>query len=101
MPAITEQFRGKRLQPPLKLKDVRPAYPTSLADSGVEGHVAFEGRIGTDGAINGLRVVGPANADLASLAREAISQWRFEPTKLWGTPVEVAITIGVDFKAQK
>ena len=100
MSALTERFRGKRLQPPMKLKDVRPIYPQTLRDAGTGGRVVFEARIATDGSVVGLRVVGDAHPELASSARDAISGWQFEPTRLWGSPVEVAMTVTVDFKNQ-
>src|SRR6185295_4601250 len=42
---------GGCLEPPIKLLDVRPEYPASKRDAGVEAHVQLAGRIGTDGFV--------------------------------------------------
>jgi outer membrane biosynthesis protein TonB len=46
-------------------------------------------------------VVTSAHPDLVTSATDAARQWRFEPTRLWGTPVEVGITITFNFRAQR
>jgi protein TonB len=85
----------------MKLKDVRPYYSPALADAGVEGTVVMEGRIGTDGSMTGLKVLSSPHPDLSTAATDAVSRWQFEPTRLWGSPIETQIKITVDFKSQK
>ena len=98
--SIVAKFAGKRLQPPIKIKDVRPEYPQSLRDAGVEGRVVLEGRIAADGSVTDIRVVDAAHQDLVKPARDAASQWQFEPTRLWGTPVDVLMTMTFNFQRQ-
>lgn len=88
---------GGCISPPLKVKDVRPTYPSSVAESGVRGVVALEGVIGTDGRMKDLRVVSSPHPDLDRLALEAVGQWEFEPTTLNGRVVETRINTGVYF----
>jgi TonB family protein len=95
---ILERFRGKQLQPPLKLKDVRPVYSQALRDAGIEGTVTMQGRIATDGSVEGMQVTSSPNADLSRAALDAVNQWQFEPTRLWGTPVEVEMNVTVNFR---
>ena len=88
---------GGCIAQPTKLHDVKPRYPQSLRDNGTGGLVTLEGRIGTDGFIKDLRVLGTADPDLASAAAEAVGQWQFTPTRLDGVPIEVSIKVSVTF----
>ena len=98
---MLERFRGQRLQPPIKLNHVAPIYPSALLDAGVEGQVVLMGRVAADGSVTGIEVITPAHADLVSAAIDAARQWRFEPTRLWGTPVEVGMKMTFNFRAPK
>jgi TonB family protein len=95
--SFVDKLRGQRLQPPLKITHVSPVYSQALRDAGIEGRVVLEGRIGTDGSVTGIRVVESAHEELVNAARDAASQWRFEPTRLWGTPVETTMTMTFNF----
>ena len=88
---------GGCLEAPLKVKDVRPEYPADLKAGGVGGDVVLQGRIGTDGFVHGLMVVGEANADLSKAAMDAVQRWEFRPTFLDGVPVEAGIRTHVTF----
>ena len=96
-----ERFRGQRLQPPIKLTHTAPIYPQALQAAGIEGQVVLAGRVAADGSVTGIEVVTPAHQDLVSAATDAARQWRFEPTRLWGTPVEVPIKMTFNFRAQR
>jgi TonB family protein len=98
---ILDRFRGRRLQPPIKLNHVAPTYPTALLEAGVSGQVVLMGRVAADGSVTGIEVVTPAHEDLVTAAIEAARQWKFEPTRLWGTPVEVGMKMTFNFRAQK
>lgn len=92
---------GGRIQPPLKLDDVKPEYPVNLRDASVEGQVLMEGRIGTDGFIRELRVVEAMQPDLADAAVAAVTRWRFAPTRLNCNPVETNIQVRVNFTVER
>ena len=79
---------------------VKPIYPQSARDAGVEGTVRLHGTIGADGSMLALQVLneGQVDFELANAARGAVSQWRYRPTLLNGVPVEVLTTIEVEFK---
>jgi TonB family protein len=104
---MIERFRGRPLQPPVKVHHVQAVYPQALRGTGIEGEVVLEGSIATDGLVKIARLVAPVHPDslapvhpeLAQAAVEAVRQWRFEPTRLHGTPVETRITVRVSFKA--
>ena len=93
---------GGNIVPPTKLKDVHPEYPQHLRGSGaVAGVVVLDARIGPDGFVQDVKVLGPANPALAQAAVEAVRQWEFDSTLLNCVPVEVAMTVTVNFAVEK
>jgi len=91
---------GGNLRQPSKLVDVKPLYPSALADAGVGGVFEFAARIGVDGTIVDLQTTSGANPDLELAASNAIRQWQFTPTLLNCVAIEVPMTIKVSFLAQ-
>ena len=60
--------------------------------------MVLQGVIGTDGSLLSLQVLSKSvDPELAQAARDAVSQWRYEPTLLNGQPVEVVTSITVNF----
>jgi TonB family protein len=80
------------------ISQVKPIYPQSARDAGIEGMVRLQGIIGTDGTLIGLSAMNNVDRDLTAAALEAVRQWRYKPTLLNGEPVEVLTTIGVQFQ---
>jgi TonB family protein len=93
VPAAT----GGTIRQPLHIRNDRPVYPAQLYQAKTEGHVVLDARIGTDGSIREVRVVAPAHPDFDSAALEAVRQWRFSQTLLNCVPVEVSMTVHVNF----
>jgi len=79
------------------ISQVKPVYPQTARDAGIEGLVHLQGIIGTDGVFMMLRVVSSNNADLAAAALEAVKQWRYRPTLLNNQPIEVLTDVEVAF----
>ena len=94
VPAAT----GGRIVPPRKIRDVPPHYPAALRGTATEGVVQLEARIGVDGYVNDIRVVGDPHPELAQSAMAAVRDWRFTETLLNCTPVEVTMTITANFR---
>lgn len=89
---------GGNIKPPRKLIDVRPVYPQSMRDAGIEGTVSLSALIDTEGKVVSVRVTGSqAHPDLAKAAIEAVRGWQFSPTLLNGDKVEVLMTVAVAF----
>jgi TonB family protein len=88
---------GGTIEQPVKIRDVTPAYPAALYDAGVEAQLVLDARIGTDGAIRDVRAVSPAHPDFEAAAIEAVRQWRFTQTLLNCVPIEVSMTVHVNF----
>jgi TonB family protein len=83
------------------ISQVKPVYPQTARDAGIEGIVRLQGVIGVDGSLAIVRVMGSNNPDLTVAAVEAVRQWRYGPTLLNGTPVEVLTDIDIEFKLQQ
>jgi TonB family protein len=98
-PASTQPLRvGGSVRAPLKTLDVRPVYPASMRDAGREGVVPIEAMIGVDGTVTSVRVLSAqVHPDFAIAAADAVRQWRFTPTLLNGSPVEVVMNVSVAF----
>jgi beta-lactamase regulating signal transducer with metallopeptidase domain len=90
---------GGNLRQPMKLVDVKPRYPASIADAGIGGVFVFAARIGTDGTIIDLQPTSGTNPDLELAAATAIRQWEFTPTLLNCVAIEVPMTVTVNFRA--
>jgi TonB family protein len=89
---------GGSIRPPLKTLDVRPVYPASMRDAGREGVVPVEAIIGVDGTVTSVRVLSAqVHPAFAVAAVDAVRQWRFTPTLLNASPVEVLMTVSVTF----
>jgi TonB family protein len=89
---------GGTIRPPRMVRRVRPPYPAHLRGSGVEGTVILETRIAADGTIRDVAAVGEAHPDLAAAAIEAVRQWEFDSTLLNCVPIEVSMTVRVNFR---
>jgi protein TonB len=100
-PAATPRMRvGGQIRAPQKIHDVPPVYPAIAQRARVEGLVILDASIGTDGRVRDVRVLRSVPL-LDRAAVEAVRQWRFSPTLLNGTPVEVATTITVQFRLSR
>jgi TonB family protein len=89
---------GGCIEQPTKVRDKKPIYPENHSESEVK--VILECRIGTDGTVTRVRVVGPTDPDFAKAAADAVYQWRFTPTYLDGVTVEVDMKVTATFKAE-
>jgi len=83
----------------LLVRRVQPTYPVLAKVTHQEGTVVLTALISTTGEIEHLQVVsGPPL--LARAALEAVSQWRYRPYILNGTPIEVQTEILVKFNLE-
>ncbi len=94
-PQQCPQHVGGCVQPPTKVRDVRPVIPEGRGSTSIV--VLLEGMIGTDGFVKALHLIEPADLDFAKSAMDAINQWQFTPTRLNGVTVETAMRVTVNF----
>ncbi|MGH9560014.1 MAG: energy transducer TonB, partial [Terracidiphilus sp.] len=75
---------------------VQPEYPRMATRMHLSGAVRLRAVIGTDGSVQQIELLS-GNPILAQSAVAAVRQWRYEPTRLNGQPVEVVTNITVTF----
>lgn len=90
---------GANVRPPQKTKDVKPRYPKTALDAGVQGIVLIETTIDPDGKVVDAQVI-RSIPELDEAALEAVKQWEFTPTLMNGKAVTVVMTVTVNFTLQ-
>ena len=69
-----------------------------MREAGREGIVPIDAVIGRDGTVTTVRVLSAeVHPDFAMAAVDAVRAWRFSPTLLNGSPVDVVMTVSVRF----
>lgn len=91
---------GGTIIPPVKVTDVKPAYPEALRATGEAGAVVLEAVVGIDGMVRDVTVVSSPHPELERAAVDAVQRWEFTPTYLNCTPVEVSMQVTVTFNAR-
>lgn len=87
---------GGDIKPPTKIRDAKPLYPAIAIVAQVEGSVTIEAIITKDGTVRDAKVVRSVPL-LDQAALDAVRRWRYTPTTLNGVPVEVIMTVTVQF----
>lgn len=89
---------GGAVIPPRLLTQVKPRYTPEALEQKIQGSVWLEVVVTRDGRIGDVRVQRPL--DPGGLDEQAIAaalQWTFEPGRLGGRPVDVVVTVVMDF----
>ena len=89
---------GAGVVPPTLLSQVRPKYTGEAMRLRIQGTVALDVVVSREGipmAIRVTRSLDPGGLDEEAIA--AVRQWRFTPGRIGGTPVDVLVTVLVDF----
>jgi periplasmic protein TonB len=74
-----------------------PDYPPLAKQLRIEGHVAIEVTIDTDGSVSSAKVL-TGNAMLQPAALNAVKKWRFSPFKQDGAPAKALTVLDFAFK---
>ena len=82
--------------PPKKTVDVPPVAPPPARQANVHDVVLLEITIATTGAVKAAKVL-RGHPLLNQAALDAVKQWRYTPTEINGEPLEVLMTVSVDF----
>jgi len=99
-PAPKQTVRiGGNIQAPTLIKRVEPSYPEIALVAKVTGLVILEATVGTDGAVESVRVLRSVKF-LDEAAVEAVKQWRYQPLVLNGvaTPFVLSVTLNFSVK---
>lgn len=89
---------GGAISAPRLITEVKPKYTDAALRQRIQGTVVLEVVVTSDGCTSGIRVV--RSLDRGGLDEEAVlavAQWRFEPGRLAGAPVDVLVTVMLDF----
>jgi periplasmic protein TonB len=85
------------LDPAMLIHRVEPVYPPLMKQIHRETTVELRAIIANDGSIESLQAVG-GDPGFYQSALEAVGQWRYKPTVLNGTAVEVDTQITVIYR---
>jgi len=89
---------GGAVTAPRLILEVRPKYTSDALLRRIQGTVTLEAIVTADGCATQIRIVrslDPGGLDEAAVA--AVGLWRFEPGRLAGVPVDVLVTVLLDF----
>jgi protein TonB len=89
---------GAGITPPSIMREVRPDYTEEARRRGLEGDVELEIVVRSDGSVGNVKILRGLGSGLDQRAVDAVRQWRFSPAKRFGTPVDVMVQVGVEFK---
>ena len=90
---------GGLVQPPLKIRDVKPVYPAIAQSARVQGMVIIEATIDALGRVQDAKILRSIPL-LDAVALDAVRQWTFTRPTLNGKPQAVIMTVTVNFTLQ-
>jgi len=88
---------GGSVAPPRVLTQVKPTYTNEALERRIQGTVALELVVRADGHPTDILVIRSLDAGLDLQAIIAAREWRFEPGRLAGKPVDVQVVVMMDF----
>jgi protein TonB len=91
---------GGAIRPPERVTYVAPKYPDVARLARVEGQVVLEATIDEWGAVTNI-VVRRSVPLLDRAAIDAVSKWRYAPTRLNNQPIAVVMMVTVTFRLQQ
>ena len=95
-PHVRPMLRSGEVMAAMLVNRVEPKYPAFAIAARISGTVHLRAIIGKDGTVRELEVV-DGNPLLAQAAKGAVQNWRYQPTRLNGEPVEVETYVTVNF----
>jgi len=88
---------GSGIAPPRLLREIKAEYTEDARRRNVTGDVLLEIVIRRDGTVGTIRVLHGLGAGLDERAIYAVRQWRFDPARRKGIPVDVLVEVAVEF----
>ena len=88
---------GGAVSAPRLIKEVQPGYTSDALIRRIQGTVVLEVIVTADGCASHMHIVRSLDAGLDEEALAAVAQWRFEPGRLGGMPVDVLVRIELSF----
>jgi protein TonB len=88
---------GSGIEPPRLLREVKAEYTDDARRRNITGDVLLEIVVRRDGTVGTVRVLQGLGAGLDERAIFAVRQWRFDPARRKGAPVDVVVEVAVEF----
>jgi TonB family protein len=88
---------GSGVEPPRLLREVKAQYTDEARRRSISGDVVLEIVVRSNGTVGDVKVLQGLGSGLDQRAVEAVRQWRFDPAKRKGTPVDVVVEVAVEF----
>jgi len=85
------------LEPPRPVYKMTPRYTKEALRSRVEGSVILDAEVSEDGVPENIQVEQSLDEGLDRNAQEALAAWQFEPGRVDGCAVRVAVTVTMEF----
>jgi len=89
---------GSGITPPSIQREVKADYTEEARHRNIEGDVVLEIVVRSDGSVGSVKLLQGLGAGLDQRASEAVRQWRFNPARRYGVPVDVIVEVAVEFK---
>ena len=89
---------GSGVEPPRLLREVKANYTDEARRGNIEGEVELEIVVRRDGTVGDVKILRGLRGGLNERAVEAVKQWRFSAGRMKGTPVDVVVEVGVEFR---
>jgi periplasmic protein TonB len=99
-PELAASARSTGVTQGVLIHRVSPKYPASARSYALSGEVVLKGRITKDGNVDQLKTLS-GNPLLATAAIEAVRQWKYEPYKVNGNPIDMETTFRIEFSMPK
>jgi TonB family protein len=88
---------GSGIEPPRLLREVKADYTEDGRRRGLQGDVVLEIVVRRDGSVGEVTLLQGLGAGLDQRAIAAVRQWRFDPARRRGMPVDVIVEVAVEF----
>ncbi|MEO8256867.1 MAG: TonB family protein [Acidobacteriota bacterium] len=89
---------GSGIEAPRLIREVKADYTEEARQRRVAGDVLMEIVVRQDGTVGDVKVLQGLGSGLNERAMQAVRQWRFEPARRQGAPVDVIVEVAVEFK---
>jgi len=91
---------GGDIQAPERINYIAPEYPELARRARLGGIVILEATIDREGQVTNVNVLRGLGLGLDEAATKAVAQWQYTPTFYNGRPVEILLTVTVQFQLQ-
>jgi len=92
---------GSGVDAPRLVREVRALYTDEARRRSIEGDVVLEVIVTESGSVDRVKVLRGLGSGLDQNAMAAVRQWRFNPARRQGVPVDVVVEISVEFRMRE